>query len=142
MGQLVDAARGYLGVKWRHRGRSIHGVDCAGLGVLAYRDCGVELPDFLYYGREPHNDGLITYLTRALGDPLRFGNGFLFHDGDIVVQRFVNEPHHVGILAAVDYGGTPAMNIIHADGMVGRVVEVRFDDEAMRRVTHVFRRPV
>ena len=37
-GLLVTAARTYIGTKWRHRGRSVHGVDCAGLGILAYRD--------------------------------------------------------------------------------------------------------
>lgn len=142
MGKLVDAARAYLGVKWRHRGRTRQGVDCAGLGVLAYRDCGVELQDWTMYGREPWQDGLITNLTRALGEPLELTNDFKFDDGDVVVLRFVNEPHHVGILAEVDYGGTPALNIIHADGLVGRVVEVRFDDAARKRVTHVYRRAV
>lgn len=142
MGQLVAAARKYLDVKWRHRGRSRHGLDCAGLGIVAYRDCGVELPDYVLYGREPFQDGLIHYLTRALGEPLELTQGMRLMDGDIAVLRFVNEPHHVGILAEVDYGGTPALNMIHADGSVGRVVEVRFDEASMSRLTHIYRRAV
>lgn len=140
MGKLVDAARTYMNVRWSHRGRSRKGLDCAGLGVLAYRDCGVELPDFRLYGREPHNDGLITYLTAALGDPLEAGA--VLQDGDVIVQRFVNEPHHIAIIAEVNYGGMPAFNVIHADGAVGRVLEVRLDNAGMNRITHVYRRVV
>lgn len=33
--QLVDAARGWLGVPFRHQGRSRYGVDCIGLIILA-----------------------------------------------------------------------------------------------------------
>lgn len=143
MGRLTDAARGYLGVKWRHRGRSKHGLDCAGLGLLAYRDCGVELPDFTLYGREPHNDGLVRHLTAALGEPVRLGPGSDgIRDGDILVMRFVKEPHHVAIAADGCYGGILAINIIHADGHTGRVVEVRLDESMAARITHVFRRAV
>lgn len=140
MGKLVDAARSYLNVKWRHRGRSRHGVDCAGLGVLAYRDCGIELPDYTLYGREPHNDGLIKYLTAALGDPLPTGSAL--KDGDIIVMRFVKEPHHVAIVADAVYGGTAALNIIHADGQTARVLEVRLDESTAERITHIYRRAV
>lgn len=140
MGKLAEAARGYLGVKWRHRGRTRNGLDCAGLGVMAYLDCGVKLQDWTLYGREPYQDGLIANLTLALGEPLPAGTAL--QDDDVVVLRFVNEPHHLGILAAVDYAGVPALNIVHADGNAGRVVEVRFDDAAMKRITHIYRRAV
>jgi len=136
MGKLVDAARGYLGVKWRHRGRSRNGLDCAGLGVLAYRDCGVELPDYVLYGREPYNDGLIRYLVAALGDPVDEP----LQDGDVIVLRFDREPHHVAIVAEVLYGDANALNIIHAEGHAGRVLEQRMDDAVARRITHIFRR--
>ena len=140
MNELVEAARSYLGVKWRHRGRSRHGIDCAGLVVLSYADCGVELKDFTQYGREPHQDGLITHMTAALGEPLEQPVALM--GGDVIVQKFDKEPHHVGILAAVMYAGMPALNIIHADGHVGRVVEVRLDGARMRQITHVYRRAV
>lgn len=149
--QLVTAARKYIGTKWRHRGRSVHGVDCAGLGILAYRDCGVELPDFTLYGREPHNDGLVTYMTAALGDPLWIAGGvpgdrqhllWLLKDGDVIVQRFEREPHHVAIVAEVMYGDKAAFNVVHADGQAGRVLEVRLDAPSIERITHIYRRAV
>ena len=70
MSALADAARGYIGTPFRHRGRSRLGVDCVGLGVLAYADCGVAVPDFRLYGREPHRDGLVARMTLALGEPV------------------------------------------------------------------------
>lgn len=140
MGMLADAARAYLDVKWRHRGRSCHGLDCAGLGILAYRDCGVELPDYLLYGREPHNDGLIKYLTAALGDPLP--EGTKPQDDDVIVMRFVKEPHHIAIVGEVYYGNTPALNVVHAHGYNGRVLEQRLTPDMLERITHVFRKGV
>lgn len=135
---VTKAARAYLGTRWRHRGRSVHGLDCAGLVVLAYRDCGVELPDFTLYGREPHRDGLITHMTAALGEPLPISTPLA--DGDVVVLRFDREPHHVAIVAAASYGGTAAFNVIHADGHIGRVLEHRLMPDVLARVTHHYRR--
>lgn len=137
---LADAARRYLGVKWRHRGRSPHAVDCAGVGILAYRDCGIELPDYVLYGREPHHDGLIKYLTAALGNPMPAGTEPL--DGDVIVFRFVREPHHVAIVGDAYYGDTKALNIIHSDGQVGRVIEQRLTPDMIQRITHVYRKGV
>lgn len=146
MGQLVNAARKYIGTKWKHRGRTRHGLDCAGLGVLAYHDCGVDLPDFTLYGREPHDDGLIRYMTAALGEPMYDASTAALpphlQDGDVIVQRFDKEPHHVGIVAEVTYGNQQALNVIHADGQAGRVLEVRLDDNGIERITHVYRRAV
>lgn len=140
MGKLVDAARTYIGVKFRHRGRSRHGVDCAGLGVLAYRDCGVQIADWVLYGREPYRDGLVENLTKALGDPLPAGEPM--HDGDVIVFRFNVEPHHVGIVAEVQYDGVDALNVIHADGHTGRVLEQRLTPDMVDRITHHYRKEV
>ncbi len=146
MGKLADAARGYIGVKWRHRGRTRNGLDCAGLGVLAYHDCGIDLPDYTLYGREPHNDGLIKYLTAALGEPVYEATTAALEphlqEGDVIVQRFDKEPHHVAIVSEVMYGDVHALNVIHAEGHAGRVLEQRLDEAGIRRITHVFRRAV
>jgi cell wall-associated NlpC family hydrolase len=140
MGRLVEAARTWLGVRYRHRGRSRVGVDCAGLPWVAYRDCGIELPDYRLYGRTPHDDGLVTHMVAALGEPL--AAGWQLQDGDVIVSRFVNDPHHVGIIAEANYGGTLALNVIHADGQAGRVLEQRLTPDAIVRITHVFRKGV
>lgn len=144
MSRLADAARAYIGMRFRHRGRSRLGVDCVGLGVLAYADCGVAVPDFRLYSREPHRDGLVAHMTRALGEPVHVGPAPLSEllDGDVIVLRFEVEPHHVGIVGARDYGGTTALTLIHADGEAGRVHEQRLTPDMAARITYVFRRPV
>ncbi len=140
MGKLVEAARSFIGTRFRHRGRSKHGVDCAGLGVMAYRACGVELVDWTLYGREPYRDGLVRNLTIALGEALP--TGAQLQDGDVIVFRFDVEPHHVAVVAEVEYAGTPALNIIHADGHTGRVLEQRLMPDMIERITHVYRKGV
>lgn len=141
MSNLVSAARKYKGVRFRHRGRNGRGLDCAGLAWLAYHDCGVTLPDFRLYGPEPHDDGLVTHITKALGDPVVVGPcGQRYLElGDILVVRFEVNPHHVAIVTDYPYGG---FGVIHADGHCKKVVEHRLSDDMLKRITHVFRRPV
>lgn len=139
---LVAAARAYKGVKFRHRGRSASGLDCAGLPWIAYRDLGVDLTDYRLYGPEPHEDGLVTHMTVALGEPVRTApvrSGDL-QVGDVIVFRYEVEPHHVAIVTDYPYGN--AFGIIHADGHNKKVVEHRLSDDMIRRITHVFRKPV
>lgn len=141
MNPLVTAARKYLGAPFRHRGRGPKYFDCVGVGLQAFRDCGVTLPDFRLYGSEPHQDGLLTHLRAALGEevlaaPVRMADLAV---GDVVVLRFDVEPHHVGLLGDYRFGG---LSLIHADGHTGRVVEHRLADKRVAHITHVFRRSV
>ncbi len=139
MSRLVEAARKYLDVPFRHRGRSARALDCAGLGVLAFADCGVALPDIKHYGREPHDDRLMQALIAALGEPVGHGPLAEVQTGDVVVINYNGEPHHVGIIGETPYG---APSLIHADSRVGKVVEHRFDAVWRARMSAVFRRAV
>lgn len=133
---LVEAARTYLNVRFCHRGRSRRGLDCAGLVWRSYLDCGVELPDFRLYSKEPssHGKGLTDYVVEALGEPV---SGLQV--GDVVILRFTKEPHHMGIITDYPYGG---LALIHACGHNEKVIEHRLSPDQIRRITHVFRRPV
>lgn len=142
MSRLADAARACIGTRFRHRGRSKKGLDCAGLAWISYRDCGVDLPDFLLYGREPHRDGLTARVTEALGEPVALAPVPLgaVQDGDVVIIAFEHEPHHIAIVGTHDYGGTQAPTLIHACGWNKRVLEQRLTPDV--KITHVYRRPV
>lgn len=142
MSALVAAARRYKGVRFRHRGRTPQALDCAGLVWRAYLDCGIELPDFRLYGREPHEDGLVQHVRSALGEPFLLASppDAALQPGDVLVVRYEIEPHHLGIVTDYPYGG--AHGVIHADGMAGKVIEHRLDAATCTRITHVFRRPV
>lgn len=138
---IVQQARQMIGTRFRHRGRRDSGVDCVGLGVVAFRACGVDVPDFRLYGREPHADGLVQRIREALGTEVACAPvmRIQIRPGDVLVFRFDVQPHHVGLAADYLYGG---LSVIHADGHSGRVVEHRFTDDMLRRVTHVFRKEV
>lgn len=141
MNPLVAAARARIGTRFRHRARNSKYADCAGLVVLVYGDCGVTLPDFRLYGREPVNDGLIKRGSEALGEPVAVAPVRVtgLQVGDVIVQRFDVEPHHVAFVADYIFGG---FSMIHADGHTGKVIEHRMAPDHVKRITHVFRRPV
>ena len=142
MTPLADAARAYIGTRFRHRGRKKTGLDCAGLVWIAYRDCGADLPDYRLYGPEPHRDGLTQHATAALGEPVAVAPVPLdaVQDGDVLVIAFEHEPHHVAIVGSRDYGGTQALTLIHACGWNKRVLEQRLTPDV--KITHVYRRAV
>ncbi len=141
MSRLVEAARAYEGVKFRHRGRSRMGLDCAGLPWVAYRDCGMILPDFRLYGREPHKDGLVQRASEALGEPVAQAPVAeeQLQAGDVIIIRYDIRPHHIMIVTDYPLGG---LGVIHTDGHYGRVLEHRLSADIVARITHVFRRSV
>jgi cell wall-associated NlpC family hydrolase len=156
--RLVESARTFIGVPFKHRGRDRRGLDCAGLVWCAYAEAGVVMPDLSRYGREPHRDGMMRVCREALGAPVWEGSlgqvvpRALLGAGDVVVIRFDVEPHHMGILGPNSLHG---LSLIHANGMrgllsacgtrhdkVGRVMEHGLDDAHLAMICAVFRRPV
>lgn len=135
MSALVTAARTYMGVRFRHRGRTRWGLDCAGLVWCAYRDCGHELHDFLYYGREPFRNGLVEHVSQALGEPINEP----LQPGDVVLMRYDVNPHHVALIGNHPLG---QLSMIHTSGEVGRVTEHDLSERWRGRITHAFRKPV
>ena len=55
---IIAAARSWLGVPWRHQGRTRQGVHCAGLVVLVGRELGLADYDTHAYGRRTRGPGL------------------------------------------------------------------------------------
>jgi cell wall-associated NlpC family hydrolase len=136
-----------LGVPYKHRGRTARGLDCAGLPWLSYAEEGVVLPDLRRYGRTPFDDGLMRATQDALGVPVWQGAKGqtvpreLLSFGDVVVLRFVVEPHH---LAIVGDDAMYGLSLIHADGTLGvsRVVEHGLVEPFVSMIAAVFRRPI
>ncbi len=130
---LVESARKYLGVPFRHRGRIATRLDCVGLIVLAFKDIGREiLNDKQHYGREPHADGLREGLIAEFGEPCAE-----MKVGDVALIAYNTEiPHHVAIVGNYLYGG---FSLIHADGMVGKVVEHRLDAKWQKMILETYR---
>lgn len=146
MNKLVEAARRYKGVPWRHCGRSKTGLDCAGLPWLAYQDCGVTLPDRRRYGRDPFNNGLEGAVIEALGAPVWQGSKgscslSAVQVGDVVLMAPASRPRHLAIVGDDPIFG---LSLLHADSTPGtqRVTEIGLGEPLLGQVVAVYRRPV
>lgn len=136
MTPLVLAARRYDGVRFVHRGRLPHKLDCVGLVWRAFRDCGVDVPCPKDYGREPDLPRFMAVIVGALGPDI--GKAQL-QPGDVVTLRTKHHPHHLAIVG--DYPGG-LLSLIHASGEHGRVVEHRLSPEYLARIVTTHRKPV
>jgi len=113
--ELVEAARDWINVPFRHQGRSRYGVDCAGLVVCAFKDLGIEISDRIAYDRRPFNGELEG---QAVHEFVRVQDAL---PGDVFLMSFAGHPvSHVSIFT----GDT----IIHSYSTIGRVIEQRFRD--------------
>jgi len=133
---IVAAARGYIGIPWRHQGRTrARGVDCFGLVILAAADCGITVADEAGYSRSPDGysilDGLHIRFDRIRLDEVR--------PGDILGFAELVYPCHIGIAAPGRTGGT--LNVIHAHVRRRRVLEEPLAQEwgAKLRLAAAFR---
>src|SRR5438105_4011867 len=128
--KIVEDARLYVGVRWRHQGRNrVHGIDCVGLLICIGRDLGFCADDFNITGymRYPEQGWLerelSTYLQpRASGQP-----------GDVALFAYGGEPTHVGIVSDI--------GLIHVDMMLRKCVEHRMDEHwhARKRGYYAFK---
>lgn len=131
---FVAAARGYVGVPWRHLGRSPTGVDCIGLVLLGAHEAGMDLPDPAPYAREPQGtrllEGILAHATRvAEAAP-----------GDVLLFRMGLYGGHVGIASMHPAWGVPAC--LHAYAPRRQVVEQPMDGELRAALLGAFRLPV
>jgi cell wall-associated NlpC family hydrolase len=123
--RVMETARTYLGVPFKHQGRTRSGVDCVGLIVCVAHDLGLSKADFTAYPRVP--DGrtfqaeLRKHLDQKFGDP---------EPGDIVVLALGPYPCHVGIIT--DHG------IIHALERCNRVAEHRLSSDWRAKIRGVY----
>ena len=127
---FVAAARTWVGVPFRHQGRSRRGVDCVGLPLAVGVELGlvqvsrIRPPD---YGRLPRAGQLEEELLRTClpcGEPVA---------GGVVCIRFVRHVHHLAICT----GST----LIHSYQAAGRVVEHSYGAPWLRRTVSAWRLP-
>jgi len=131
---FVADARTYMGVRFKHQGRSRRGLDCIGLCVVAMRALGRPVWDSPAYGTTAATQGLREALVRNLGEPIPNKEGM--HEGDIALMAFVGEPSHVGIITDYPLGG---FALLHTFAQVRKVVEHRMDEQWLGYIAEVFR---
>jgi cell wall-associated NlpC family hydrolase len=128
---MVAEARAFLGVPWRHLGRSRAGVDCIGLVLLAAGAAGVALPDPAPYAREPQGtrllDGILAHARRVpAAEP-----------GDVLLFRMGLYGGHVGLACRHQVHGVPAC--IHAYAPHRMVAEHVMTDDLRAALIGAFR---
>lgn len=130
---FIAAARGLLGTRFRHQGRSMRGLDCVGLCIVALAATGRPSFDAGAYSREPHKQGLRAALMRNLGEPASKDS---MQAGDVALMAFAGEPCHVGIVTNYPDGG---FALLHSYATNKQVVEHRMDQVWLDRVTEIYR---
>lgn len=126
MSLIVDRARDYLGVKFKHQGRNTAGLDCVGLAIRVLNDCGYAVDDQQGYARNP--TGVLEGAIKAQPSLSKVKE---CEAGDFLLMRIGREQQHVAI--RTDKG------IIHSYETVGKVVEHGFSHAWQRRVSGVYR---
>lgn len=129
---FIAAAFGYLGVRFRHQGRSLRGVDCAGLVAVGLAAIGRHYDDVPAYSREPQHQGLREAMIANLGEPVSE-----MQAGDVAMMAFNGgPPSHVGIVTDhPDY----KFGLLHAYAINKKVVFHGIDAEWMGRIVEVYR---
>jgi cell wall-associated NlpC family hydrolase len=134
--EIVRVARGFLGTRFRHQGRTAEGLDCAGLVIAVGQAAGV-LPDVVEvpnYGRRADGTTLIaTCRANLLQIPTS-----TIAVGDVCVFLVDGDPQHLGIVGDHPAGG---LSVIHAFVTCRKVVENRLDALGKMRLVAAFRYP-
>jgi cell wall-associated NlpC family hydrolase len=130
---IAEAAARYVGVPFRHLGRSREGLDCIGLAICVCWDLRLLTrdQDVRNYSRTPNGRRLSGEL-RAHG-LIRTGQAPA--PGMLVTMRYGREPMHLGI---VGVGGD---TLIHADARAQGVTQVHIGRQWRARMTSVWRFP-
>lgn len=118
---VVATARSWLGVPWRHQGRTRQGIDCAGLVVLVGRTLGLCDYDTSAYGRRPAGQGFVQHFRAAMdGIPLpKIG------PGDVLVFADAAYPCHCGFLTTKHEQN----HLLHAHALRRKVIEEPYAGE-------------
>ena len=114
--QIIENARGWIGTRWQHQGRSrAGGVDCLGLIVMVAHEAGLPVQDVTAYRRRQDGRQLLSEIHRQLQN-IPTTN---WKEGDIGVFKESAFPIHVGFLGRRD--GVPT--VIHAHARRRQVIE-------------------
>ncbi len=120
---VVAQARSYLGVRWRHQGRTAAGLDCVGLVVRVCQDLGLSDYDSTAYGRDPDARKFLSHFVA--GGAVRI-DPKLAADGDLIAFHQSGFPCHAGIRATLRGGPS----VIHAHMNRRQVCEEMLAPEA------------
>lgn len=133
--KIVELARKYKGVPFRHQGRSIiTGVDCAGLVVCIIATLGYQYKEDLRYGRNAEKFTLKKEMDLHLCKIKKHE----IQPGDILLMKIDRVPQHVAIVSDYVHGG---LGMIHCYDRVKKVVEHRLANVWKARIVQAYEMP-
>lgn len=127
--RILPAARAVLETPFRHQGRDVRGLDCAGLIVHCADACGLTYFDQNDYPRQPGNGRLEAALEMQpclVRIPVATAQA-----GDVLLIKFKGDPQHLAIHA----GET----MIHAWETVGKVCEHGLNEWRSGKIVAAYR---
>lgn len=128
---IVAEARTWLGVPWRHQGRTRAGIDCVGLLVCVARALGLSDYDRSGYGRHAQGQAFVHHFRAAM-DPIAIAAA---GPGDVLVFADRAYPCHCGVLT--EKHGVP--HLLHAHATRRKVIEEPYAGEGPAKVKFAFR---
>ena len=128
---IVEAALSWVGVPALHQGRTLDGVDCAGLMVCVGADSGVGVYDTTGYNEYPSTEIFYRFLDQS---PLIRKPVTDRMIGDIVTLRIAREVRHLAILVAED-------RMVHVCARAHKVVLRGFGEYTLRLVDRCYQYP-
>lgn len=131
--RIVTEARGWLGVPWRHQGRSRGGVDCVGLLVAVARALDLPHHDSTAYSRRPEGHGFVQHFRDHLTS-ISIPDA---QPGDVLLFAEPAYPCHCGLRTTLR--GVP--HLLHAHALRRRVIEEPYAGEWPDKARFAFRFP-
>ena len=127
--EILQEARKYLGVRFRHQGRSDQGLDCLGLVLVVINKVYGRDLEFTGYPKQPDARELRRNLNQEL-ERIPVGQGI---PGDVALLTYGGETTHLGFITDV--------GIIHATALYRKVVEHSLAGSWDNAIVAVYRLP-
>lgn len=136
--QAVTTARGLIGTRWHHHGRTRAAVDCVGLLVVVAQELGIPHVDDLSYGMRPKPGALEgalerSGLVRIKVDEIQPGDVLAFWYGEKGL------PYHVALVSSLDGRQTMIHAMAPFGSRPGIVQEVTLNQFWRHRVVSAWR---
>lgn len=129
---LIATCRTWIGVPWRHQGRSRQGVDCVGIFACVALGLGRHIQIPKNYTHDPDPTVLLAHMHQYF-DEVPVAD---MQPGDFLLMRFLDRNQRMSkrhIALKTNLG------ILHAAATYRKVTEHTLDDEWFNRIEQVFR---
>lgn len=128
---IVAEARNWLGVPWRHQGRTRAGIDCVGLVVCVAHALHLSDYDSTGYGRRAQGQGFVEHF-RSNMDGIAISEAGA---GDVLVFADQAYPCHCGFLTE----RLDQPHLLHAHATRRQVIEEPYAGEWPAKIKFAFR---